>query len=171
MKTETQDFLFRLHSIEWFGSCLAPLQKSDIITVASWAEATRSARGRDWMAARLQMKNFYASSVVASDYERSTLWNPTMAEVRARLDDTYSAHIQPRLPQEHMDSKDLRGAICWDVGIAAMQVEFSDTYPPVFYLPELFPLYAAGRFPCGREGIDPSLASVSQLPPGRLFVL
>jgi hypothetical protein len=51
-----------------------------------------------------------------------------------------------------------------------METEFEDTYRPIFYLPQLIPLYASGRFPCGREGVDASLSSVTSFPPGHLYV-
>jgi hypothetical protein len=170
VKTRTSKFLEEQKTVPWFQKCGDPGNLSDCILVKTWSEAVRSADSKEWKAARLQMKNFYASAVVSSNYEESQTWNATMAEVRTALNDIYESSIMPRLPIDFRDSKIIRGVVTWDIGIAAMETEFEDTYRPIFYLPQLIPLYASGRFPCGREGVDASLSSVTSFPPGHLYV-
>lgn len=150
MNQRTATKLSDLKSFPWFASA-GRATGSDYLTASNWTEAVELSAGEVWSSVQLQIKNRIAGDVRKRDYKRSEEWNAIAAELRSEVAVIAATAVTP-IEKAFRLKADFRGAVSWDMLMICLETEFSDLMSPMFFVPRLQPVYAAGHFPCGWEG-------------------
>ena len=159
--------LERLDSFHWFSS-VGQLARSER-RVRNWEEAVDSCGGAIWSSVQHQVKNRIAGDVTQRDYGRSEEWNGVAAELRKAIAVVVAKSVELVATRFKL-KPDFQGAVSWDMLMICMETEYSDLVPPVFWVPRLLPVYAAGRFPCGWKGPELQEGWAGELPNWELVV-
>ncbi len=168
MNARTLQMLQKLSSMPWFTNVGQPTADG-YLTVSTWQNAVESCASDIWSSVQLQVKNRIAREVRQKNYDRSEEWNEIAAELRSGIADIVATSVEPLAKRLRL-KPDLQGAVSWDVLMICMETEFSDVIPPMFFVPRLEPIYAAGHFPCGWDGPKVNEGWEGDLPPSRLIV-
>jgi hypothetical protein len=150
MNERTIRKLDELRSIRLFANVSKHIE-GDFQTVGGWNDAVKLGTSEKWQSVRLQIKNQIAEEVTKRDYWRSTEWNPVAEEVKNEVETFLAATIEPNEALVHLGQR-FRNTVAWDMLMICMEAEFSDLITPMFYVPRLQPIYAAGHFPCDWAG-------------------
>lgn len=168
MNARTQQMMQTLESFRWFSDAGQPLS-GDQRSVHAWTQAVDSCAGDVWSSVQLQVKNRIARDVRQRNYGRAEEWNGIASELRKTIAILVAKVVEPVAVKWKL-KPDFRGAVSWDMLMICMETEYLDLVSPLFFVPRLLPVYAAGHFPCGWEG--PKLLEnwEGELPKCRLIV-
>ena len=168
MNARTLQMLQKLESFPWFGKVGQPMTGGHL-RVESWALAVESCRGDVWGSVQLQLSNCFAREVRQRSYERAEEWNGIAAELRKGIAIIVADSVDP-IANKFRLKPDFQGTVAWDMLMICLETEFSDVVSPMFSVPRLEPIYAAGHFPCGWEGPKMNEGWEGTPPASRLFV-
>ena len=168
MNIRTAKKLKELESFSWFVNAGQP-SEGDYLVVQSWQEAVAFGAAEIWSSVQLQVSNRFTREVRQKSYERSEEWNEIAAELRKGIAAIVANSIQP-VAKKFRLKQDFQRAVSWDMLMICLETEFSDLLPPMFSVPRLQPIYAAGHFPCGWEGPKLDEGWKGDLPNWRLMV-
>jgi hypothetical protein len=168
MNQRTVEKLSELKSFPWFVN-VGKAVGGDYSVIRNWKEAVESSAAEVWSSVQHQIKNEIADEVTKRDYKRSEEWNVIAAELRKEIAAIMTSSVVPLEKAFHLKS-DFRGAVSWDMLGICIETEFSDLVRPMFFVPRLQPVYAAGHFPCGWEGPMLEDGWDGELPNARLIV-
>ena len=157
-----------LDRLPWFH-CVGQSVSDNVYGVSSWAEAMRLCSTAEWESVQRQVNNLLFTRVNEIDYERYKSWNPTVAEINARLEPMLKQHVAP-VAMKHRLGQRFLNSVAWDVMEICIETEFADICQPIFFLDRVLPWYQCGHFPCGWDG--PMLETTWQgpIPCEKLFV-
>lgn len=168
MNGRTIQMMQKLESLRWFANAGQPTMGGHL-TVQTWSQAVRSCASEVWSSVQLQVGNRFGREVRQRSYDRSEEWNGIVAELREAIATVTSNSIDPVAKKFDLNP-DFQDAVSWDMLMICMETEFSDLLPPMFFVPRLEPIYAAGHFPCGWEGPKINEGLEGELPNWRLVV-
>lgn len=168
MNQRTAEKLSELKSFPWFVN-VGKAAGGDYLAVRNWNEAVELSAAEVWSSVQHQVKNRIADEVTQRNYKRSEEWNGIAAELRREIAAIVATSVEPLEKKLHL-KPDFRGAVFWDMLGICIETEFSDLLPPMFFVPRLQPIYAAGHFPCGWEGPKLKEGWQGELPNSRLIV-
>ena len=168
MNQRTAHKLKELESYPWFVNVGKPLEGYHL-PVENWQQAVDLSAAEVWSSVQHQVKNHIADEVTSRNYCRSEEWNKIAAELRKGIAIVEINSIEPVVRNFRL-KPDFRGAVSWDMLMICLETEFSDLIPPMFSVPRLQPIYAAGHFPCGWEGPKLEESWKGELPNWRLMI-
>jgi hypothetical protein len=150
VNSRTTQKLTELDSFAWFTKVGQPFDGNSLL-IRGWQEAVESSSSEIWSSVQHQVKNHMADEVARKNYARFEEWNVVAEKIRKVITVIFNKRIDPVVKQFRLKS-DFRDSVTWDMLMICMETEFTDVIPPMFAVPRLLPIYAAGHFPCGWEG-------------------
>lgn len=155
MRDETKRQLDALLGLPFLTNVGQPIDGYRV--VENWDRAANSCTSEIWESVQLQLNNRLGREVRRLNYARSEQWNDIAAALATLITPVARANVGRVIPG--LESRaSIAGSIAWDLSMICAEVEYADIVPARFFYPRILTIYAAGHFPCGRDG--------PALPPG-----
>lgn len=148
MRDDTIKLLEEIRGLPLFSRLGQPCSHT---SVSSWDLALKLCAGEVWSSVQLMTKNRAADKITALDWHRSQTWNVVCAELRPQILEIVRSAVG-QIAASRKVTEDFAPSVSWDLLGVLIEVEFSDIFPPSFYLPRIYPVYREGHFPCGWTG-------------------
>lgn len=149
-----RDLLDRVGGFNWFEHVGNPIESNDVARVFSWQDANVVCSKRESANVALECQNLLTERLCFEFPTRYRgQWNKLARLVMARWTPLLKQNVMPLL-KKHKMSKDAVSAVKVDIGMACMELEYSDLIPPKYFKARL-EWYSIGHFPCGWEGDFP----------------
>jgi hypothetical protein len=150
MRAGTRNRMEEFHSFPWFQNVGRP-KSADVLAAQSWDEATKYCSAGEWESVQLQVNNQLATRVNRTDYPRFQNWNPTVANINAKLESLVNERVAPVALRNNLPMR-FQQAVAWDLMEICLETEFQDICEPIFFINRVLPWYKKGHFPCGWDG-------------------
>lgn len=124
--------------------------------VDTWPRAARTCGFLKWANSTLQGRNTLQRGITdqfpkPGMWERLQEWNPLVKELRPHIE-PFVETLLSKIPLKSEHLKNVREALRGDLLTTCLETHYQDIVKPIFFIPFLDPLYAAGHFPCGWDG-------------------
>lgn len=152
LQAKTEALLSQASRFPWFAHVgEGSLEQS--LVVKNWDVAIEKCTSIDYENFGIEMANHIRRIVRTANVERYQQWNTIVGAVRPRIElIVESAAPLWRVPEDQLQA--IKDQVLWDLCSACLESEFSDIFPPGYYL-DTFQIYSLGRFPCGWNGDYP----------------
>lgn len=152
LNPQTQVLLSQLTAASWFAQVGQP-PSENWQAVKSWDAATAECSNDAYESFGLAMANHIRHVVRRASVARYQQWNAITGAVRPQIVDIATLAVSC-VPASLEVINVIRHQVSWDLIHACIESEYSDIFPPGFYL-DTAKIYASGRFPCGWKGEYP----------------
>jgi hypothetical protein len=137
MKSNTVAILNELEHFPWFthvGECMS----DDVGKAEDWKQAEALCQTTVWASIELQVGNCLSYRVNRTNYDRFLQWNPTALQINDRIDQAISSQLKEVTARFGL-GKRVAECIESDITLSCLEAEFSDVWPPIFFLNQVLP--------------------------------
>jgi hypothetical protein len=168
MNSKTVAILDDLKHFPWFKH-VGEHVNDDVVKAEDWKQAEALCKTTVWESVELQVGNCLSYRVNRTNYDRFLQWNPTTLEINERIDEAIRSGLKEVTDRLQLGRR-FAECVESDITLSCLEAEFSDLWPPIFFLNHVLPWYRRGHFPCGWQGPELPPGWTDPMPPGKLIV-